>query len=606
MITTVKQACKKSLWAFIVGPIIKMIEAVFDLLIPLFMKAIIDLSFGSSRDAISNALGSFISLFGTWIPNNPALNYAIIGGFIILLMGIIGFCTTMVCQYIAAYAATKVGTEVRNSLYERILGLSKKDMEVFGTSKILTILNSDSYQVQQGVLFFIRLGVRAPFIILGSLVISFILDWQIGLVFLAIIPIILIIIFFFMTRASKQYLVIQSDLDNLSSLASDDLEGARVVRAFNKADYEEKKFSSGTEEYQKESIQVSKMNAWINPLTFAVVSLATIAVVLLGGFSMANGIEFLGYTLLPSTIITEVSYLDQIFQTLVLLTNLVMIFTKSLVSIKRVDSLLNVNPSIVDDRNAISQVINKGEEIYSFHDVYLAYKDSGNNALTDIDFSLNKGQSLGIIGGTGSGKSTLINMMERFLDASKGEVDYKGHNIKDYRLTSLREEIGLVPQKSVLFKGTIRTNLLMGNPSANEETLVAALKDSLSYEFVSKYPDFLDHEVEEGGKNFSGGQRQRLCIARALVKNPEVLILDDSTSALDLLTDRKVRNNLKQEYPDITKVIISQRVSTVSDCDLILVLEAGKIAAKGKHEELLNTCPIYLETYESQTQKGAK
>lgn len=197
-------------------------------------------------------------------------------------------------------------------------------------------------------------------------------------------------------------------------------------------------------------------------------------------------------------------------------------------------------------------------------------------------------------------------MMERFLDASKGEVDYKGHNIKDYRLTSLREEIGLVPQKSVLFKGTIRTNLLMGNPSANEETLVAALKDSLSYEFVSKYPDFLDHEVEEGGKNFSGGQRQRLCIARALVKNPEVLILDDSTSALDLLTDRKVRNNLKQEYPDITKVIISQRVSTVSDCDLILVLEAGKIVAKGKHEELLNTCPIYLETYESQTQKGAK
>ncbi|MFA6861834.1 MAG: ABC transporter ATP-binding protein [Bacilli bacterium] len=605
MVTKVSQAIKQNLWAFIVGPLIKMIEAVFDLLIPLFMKAVIDLSFGNSKDAISSALGDFISLFGVWIKDNPSLNYAVVGGVIILLMGIIGFMTTMVCQYIAAYAATKVGTTMRNSLYKQILSLSKKDLEIFGPNKALTILNADSYQVQQGVLFFIRLGVRAPFIILGSLIISFILDWQIGLVFLAIIPIILFIVFFVMQRASKQYLVIQSKLDDLSTMASDDLEGSRVVRAFNKTDYEEANFGSGTKEYEKEAIRVSKMNAWINPLTFAVVSLATIAVVLLGGFAMADNVSFLGHALLPSTIITEVSYLDQIFQTLVLLTNLVLIFTKSLVSNKRCNELLSITPTIVNQQNGLTKKINNNGELFNFNHVELAYKDGGNKALTDINFSLRKGQSLGIIGGTGSGKSTLINLMERFLDCSKGEIEYKSINIKDYQLNSLRQEIGLVPQKSVLFKGTIRFNFQMSNPNVTDENIIKALKESAAYEFVSKYPDFLDHEVEEGGKNFSGGQRQRLCIARALVANPEVLIMDDSTSALDLLTDKTVREDIKKDYPSLTKVIISQRVSTVLDCDLILVLEGGHIVAKGKHEELLKNCPIYLETFESQTRKEA-
>ncbi len=604
---TVGKAIKKETWALIVGPLFKMIEAVFDLLIPLFMKAVIDLSTGgdlSNLDVISRSLGNFISLFGTWIPDNPGINYAIIGGTIILLMGIIGFGTTMVCQYIAAVASTKIGTNLRNEIYKKILSLDKKELETFGSGKALTILNSDSYQVQQGVLFFIRLGIRAPFIIIGALVISFVLDWQIGLIFLAIVPVILFIIFYVMRKASKQYLVIQNKLDELSTQTSDNLEGTRVVKAFSKEDEENEKFERSTRTYQEEATRVQRLNAFINPLTFAIVSIATILVVVVGSISMANGVEFMGCTLMPSTIITLVSYLSQIFGTLVVLTNLVTIFTKAIVSGKRVNSLFNVQPAITNCDNPVIKSIEEGDELYRFDDVALAYKDSGNYALEHISFDLMKGQSLGIIGGTGSGKTTLIRLFERMVDASVGSLQYKGEDIKKYDLETLRKEIGFVPQKSVLFKGTIRSNLLMADQNATEEEMITALKSACAYEFVSKYDDFLDHEVEEGGKNFSGGQRQRLCIARAILKNPETLILDDSTSALDLLTDKTVRENISETLPDTTKIVISQRVSTIMNSDLILVLEGGKLIGKGTHESLMQDCDVYRETYESQVQRG--
>ncbi len=600
---TVGKAIKKETWALVIGPLFKMIEAIFDLLIPLFMKAVIDLSTGgdlSNLDVISRGLGNFISLFGTWIPDNPGINYAVIGGTIILIMGIVGFGTTMVCQYIAAVASTRIGTSLRNEIYKKILSLDKKELDTFGSGKALTILNSDSYQVQQGVLFFIRLGIRAPFIIIGALVISFVLDWQIGLIFLAIIPVILFIIFYVMRKASKQYLVIQSKLDELSTLTSDNLEGARVVKAFSKEDEENAKFEKATNTYRDEAIRVQRLNAFINPLTFAIVSVATVLVVVVGAFSMTNGVEFMGTTLMPSTIITLVSYLSQIFGTLVVLTNLVTIFTKAIVSGKRVNSLFNVEPAIVNCKDPIVKSRSDGDELYRFDDVSLAYKDSGNYALQDITFDLRKGQTLGIIGGTGSGKTTLIRLFERMLDASKGTLEYKGENIKKYDLETLRKEIGFVPQKSVLFKGTIRSNLLMADPNASEEQMVSALKAACAYEFVSKYDDFLDHEVEEGGKNFSGGQRQRLCIARAILKNPETLILDDSTSALDLLTDKTVRDNISEILPDTTKIVISQRVSTIMHSDLILVLDGGRLIGKGTHDSLMAECDVYRETYESQ------
>lgn len=603
----VSTALKRYLWAYIVGPCFKIIEAVFDLLIPLFMKAVLDLSFSSSPetiDPISRGLGDFIKLFGVWIPGQEELSHALVGGLIILLMGIVGLGTTMVCQYIAAWAATHSGTDLRNALYKKILSLDKKTIETFGLGKAQTILNSDSFQVQQGVLFFIRLGVRAPFIILGSLVFSFILDWHIGLVFLGIVPIILLIVFKVMRKASKQYLVIQSKLDHLSTLASDNLDGARVVRAFSTMDFEKDKFGDSTKDYQTEAIHVSKINALINPLTFAIVSLATILVVLIGGFDMSNRVTFFSSTLAPSTIITLVSYLSQIFQTLVLLTNLVNIFTKSIVSWKRCDSLLSLSPAIVEKKDALVKTILPGETLFRFQEVSLSYEEGGNPALSDISFTLEKGQTLGIIGGTGSGKTTLVRLFERLLDATKGTILYKGVDIKDYSIDNLHREIAYVPQKSVLFKGTIESNMRMANRNGTEKDMVEALENACAMEFVSKYEDGLGHEVEEGGKNFSGGQRQRLCIARGLIAKPEVLILDDSTSALDLLTDRKVRQNIHSFLPGCTKILISQRVSTIKDSDLILVLEGGRIIGKGTHDDLLKSCPVYLETYTTQMQKG--
>lgn len=612
MIQKVSETYRKHWPEFLFGPTLKMIEAIFDLLIPLFMKTVIEMSTFDQVSAIDSEtnpiilwISGFIKSFGTWIDGNPNLNYAIIGGVMILIMGLLGFMTTMVTQYIAAKTAVAVGSSVRDSLYSKILSLSKKEREKIGNNRLLTILNADSYQVQQGVLIFIRLIVRAPFIIIGALVISMILNWKIGLIFLCIIPLILLVVFLIMGKSSKEYLSIQNKLDNLSNKTSDTLEGAKVIRAFNREDYENTSFDRSTADYEKNAVKVGKLNALINPLTFAIIALATTFVILFGGLPIfkAESDVALAYS---STVITEVAYLAQIFTTLVQLTNVVMVLTKASVSSRRVNSILAIQPQIIDSPTALTKEIQKGDEILSFHHVSLTYKDGGNNALTDIDFTLRKGESLGIIGGTGSGKSTLINLVERFLDTTDGEVDYKGTNIRQYRLSSLRKEIGLVPQKSVLFKGTLKSNLQMSDPTADEAKMTQALKNAMAYEFVSKYDDYLDHEVEEGGKNFSGGQRQRLCIARALVKEPEMIILDDSTSALDLLTDKTVRDNIHNQYQGITKIIVSQRVSTVKDCDNILVLEGGRIIGKGNHDTLMQNCRAYQETYESQTKKEAR
>ena len=604
MIEKVSDAYRRYWPQFVFGPILKMVEAIFDLLIPLVMKAVIDLSKGECRDSVTKAIADFIRSFGTWI-DNPFLNYAIIGGVLILIMGIVGFLVTMITQYVAAKTAVNVGTLVRDSLYRKILSFSKKEREQIGINKLLTILNADSYQVQQGVLIFIRLIVRAPFIILGALIISLILNFEIGLVFVCIIPLILLVVFVIMSKASKEYLSIQNKLDTLSNRTSDTLDGAKVIRAFSREEYENSSFEVQTKDYEENAVKVGRLNALINPLTFAIIAIATSCVILFGGLPIFSSGEKESVAL-ASTVITEVAYLAQIFTTLVQLTNVVMVLTKAKVSRKRVDEVLAIEPKIKDRDSAKEKTISQGEEILAFDKVSLGYKEGGNLALTDISFSLKKGESLGIIGGTGSGKSTLVNLMERFLDVTDGKVGYKGEDFRDYRLSSLRQEIGLVPQKSVLFKGTLRSNLMMANPKADDQDMEKALKDAMAYEFVSKYPDYLDHEVEEGGKNFSGGQRQRLCIARALVRKPEIIILDDSTSALDLLTDKKVRDNIHNHYQGITKVIVSQRVSTVKDCDLILVLEGGKIIGKGKHGELMESCPAYRETFESQTRKEAE
>ena len=595
MINRVRDSYRHHIVSIALGPFLKIIEAFFDLLIPLFMKAIIDLNqYGDPSlipNKISSSVASFIRLFNQ---SRTSLSDALAGGIIILLMGIVGYVITMVSQYVAARSSVDVGTEVRAALYRKLLSLSKKEREEIGQSKLMTVINSDTYQLQHGVLLFVRLMVRAPFILLGSLIMSFILDWRVGIAFIAIVPLIFLVNFLVLRKSSKGYVEIQNDLDNLSNKTSETTDGARVIRASNQQDNENKEFANKTLSYQEKAIRVNRTNSLINPLTFAITSIVLIIIILLLKDSLFSGDN----TLIASTIIAEMAYLSQIFFVVTQFSMVVIEIVKASVSRKRIDGVLHINPSI---KSGESKEEKENSPLIKFDHVSFAFDDE-HYFLNDLDFEIRKGETFGIIGGTGSGKSTIINLIERFYDASKGEILYQGTSLKQYDLNALRNDIGLVNQKSSLFKGTIKSNYLMSKPDASDEEIIEALKAAQAYEFVSAYEDGINHEVNEGGLNFSGGQRQRLCIGRALIREPKLLILDDATSALDLLTDKKVRETINS-YKEMTKVIVSQRVSTIQNADYILVLEGGQVVGLGKHQDLLNNCPIYKEIYETQIRK---
>ena len=590
MIKRVSESYKHNFAIIAFGPFLKIIEAAFDLLIPLIMKAVIDLS----SDKEPTGLSAFVRMFN---PGGTHLGDALAGGIIILIMGIVGYVITMCSQYLAARASVNVGTEVRDSLYRKLLSLSKKERESIGNARLLTLINSDTYQLQKGVLYFVRLVVRAPFILIGSLIISFILDWRVGLAFTAIVPLILLVNYLVLRQSSKQYVGIQSDLDDLSNSTSEISDGARVVRASNQEAQENQKFNNKTTSYQDKSIKVNRINALINPLTFAITAIVLIVIILL----LQNDL-FSDRVVVSSTIIAEMAYLSQIFFVVVQLSQVMVEIVKASVSRKRIDNALAIEPKIVNSDNPKTGEAKYGEQLIKFENVSFSFNENS-DFLSNLNFEIRKGETFGIIGGTGSGKTTVINLIERFYDASKGTIYYKGIPIKEYDLNALRNDIGLVNQKSSLFNGTIKSNYLMSNKNASDEDIETALKQAEAFEFVSKYEDGINHPVNEGGLNFSGGQRQRLCIGRALVKKPELLILDDSMSALDLLTDKKIRSNIAN-LKDMTKVIVSQRVATIQNADFILVLEGGQVVGQGKHEDLLNNCPIYKEIYETQVKKG--
>lgn len=601
MIKRVSDSYKNNIIHITLGPLLKLIEAAFDLLIPLFMKAVIDLNQYQDVESISNkltySLAKFIRLF-PMIGTNQNLSDALIGGLIILVMGVIGFAITMLAQYIAARTSVKVGVEIRNSLFNKIIHLSKKQKDKFGSDRLLTSLGSDSYQVQQGVLIFIRLTARAPFIIIGSLVISFILDWRIGLAFTAIVPMLLAVIFIVLSRASKNYVGIQRKLDDLSRKSSDTIDGARVIRAFEKQDIENEGFEKESKDYQSKAIHVNKINSLINPLTFAVTAIVLIVILFILRPYLING-DDIEKAVISSTMIAEMAYLSQIFFTTVQLTGVLLDITKAGVSRRRIDEILLAKEDIISGEESMGN----SDELVRYNHVYFSYGDNDEvYTLKNIDFSINKGETLGIIGGTGSGKSTIINLLLRFYDVTKGEILFKGKNIKDLDLTELRSNIALVNQKASLFKGDIKNHFLMAKPDASESEMIDALSRAQAYDFIVEKGG-LNASIEERGSNYSGGQRQRLSIARALIQNPELLILDDSTSALDLLTDKKIREEIAK-LKDTSKIIISQRVATISDANLILVIEHGEIIAKGTHEELLKSSSVYKEIYETQIRKG--
>ena len=599
MIKKVSESYKHNFAIIAFGPFLKIIEAIFDLLIPLFMKAIIDLNKYGEPALITNKISSRLAYFIRCFNNGSTpLTDALTGGIIILIMGIVGYVITMCSQYLAAKAAINVGTEVRGALYRKALSLSKKERETIGNSRLLTIVNSDTYQLQHGVLLFVRLVVRAPFILFGSLIISFILDWRVGLAFTAIVPMILLVNYLVLRKSSKQYVKLQSDLDDLSNSTSEISDGSRVIRASNREQQENAKFELKTTSYQDKSIKVNRINALINPLTFAITSIVLIVIVLLLQNELFGGDS----VLVSSTIIAEMAYLSQIFFVTVQLSQVFIEIVKAGVCRKRIDQVLQIEPSIVNADDSKSSEVNYGEEIIKFKNVSFSFNDNQDNFLTDLNFEIRKGETFGIIGGTGSGKSTVINLIERFYETSSGTIFYKGIPLKEYDLNALRNDIGLVNQKSSLFNGTIKSNYLMSNKNASDEDIIEALKKAEAYEFVNKYEDSINHQINEGATNLSGGQRQRLCIGRALVKNPEILILDDSTSALDLLTDKRIRSNISS-MKNMTKVIVSQRISTIQDADYILVLDGGKVVGQGKHEDLLKNSSIYREIYETQIKR---
>lgn len=569
---------KKYKKEFILGPIFKIVEVVFELMIPFLMKYMINTGIPSFQ-------------------NYEGVGKILYPGLIIIAFCIFGFLSTLVCQYFASVASQGFGTDLRNRIFLKVNSLSLKDIDNFGRGNLINLITNDTTRVQTGIAMLIRLAIRAPVLVIGSLVCSFIIDYRVGLMFLILIPIISLILAIILTKNSKNYLRVQQRLDDISNYSNDSLKGSRVIRAFNKENTIINQYKNKTEKYFKETKKANLVAALINPLTFLVVNVGIMLVIYFGGNLTINN------KLTNGDLVALISYLNQILMALIVVSNLVIIFTKAFSSQKRIDQLLQSETSIVNYSKYKDISLNYGDEFINFENVSFKYEDDGNEVISNINFKINKGEKIGIIGGTGSGKTTLIKLIERFYDVTSGELLYKGHDIKDYDLDKLHQEISLVNQRSVLFNGTIKSNILIGKKDATDEEIINALKNSEAYKFVKEYSDFIDHEVYENGKNFSGGQKQRLSLARALIKDSELLILDDSTSALDYLTDKNVRENINK-MKDLTVIFISQRTSSIQHCDKIIVVDNGKIDAIGTHKELLNTSLIYKEIYDSQV-KGS-
>ena len=562
----------------IFGPLFKMLEVVFELLMPFLMSYIID-------DGINFALdtGDFSKIY--------------IPGLIIFGFAVLGLLSTLVCQYFASVASQGYGTKLRNQLFKKITHLSLSDIEIIGKGNLNTIISNDVNRLQVSVAMMIRLVLRAPALIIGSLICAFFIDTKISLIFLVVVISISIILFLIIFNSSKKIIEVQKQTDSLVMQANDSLSGMRVVKAFNNEEKEINNFKKKTNQFFIKMKSVNIINALTSPLTSLIINFAIAFVIY---FSSSSIIDQTGIT--KGELSSLISYLNQILLALIVVSNLVVIFTRAFASKKRVEEILNI-PDFVHDKNEIKKIyLENNQNILDFKNVSFKYEEKDNDVIKNINFEIKKGEKVGIIGGTGSGKTTLIKLIERFFTRTSGVILYKGKDINQYNITNLRNEISLVSQKASLFKGTIRSNLEMGKKDATIEEMEESLKMSCAYEFVKKYDDYLDHKVEEGGKNFSGGQKQRLSIARSLIKDSEILILDDSTSALDYLTEKLLKENINK-MEDKTVIIVAQRVSTVKNCDKIIVMYHGSIESIGTHEELLANSKVYKEIYDSQYQK---
>lgn len=554
----------------ILAPLLKMSEAAFELFVPLVIASIID----------------------TGIRNRDEIHIYKMGG-ILLLLAIVGLVCSITAQYFAAKAATGFATDLRHGLFKHIQSLSFTEIDEEGTSTLITRMTSDVNQVQNGVNMVLRLFLRSPIIVFGAMIMAFTINISAALIFVVTIPVLTAAVVIIMKITIPLYGKVQNRLDKVLGKTRENLTGVRVIRAFNKEEEEISGFNEETEKLNEMQIFVGKISSLMNPVTYFIVNMATIVLIWTGAIKVDTGVISQG------EVVALVNYMSQILVELVKLANLIITITKALASANRLESILQVESSMKDNEATLDKTSSPVTIAVEFKNVSLTYKNAGAEALSNLSFKAMKGETVGIIGGTGSGKTTVVNLIPRFYDATKGEVFVDGINVKNYNLEELRKKVGNVMQKAVLFKGTIRSNLLWGNENATDEELVEALKMSQSYEFVSKMEKGLDEEIAQSGRNLSGGQRQRLSIARALVRKPEILILDDSSSALDFATDAKLRVALKQ-LENTTTFIISQRTSSIMHADRIIVLDDGEVAGIGTHEELLESCEVYKEIYDSQ------
>lgn len=567
----------------ILAPLFKMLEASFELFVPLVMAAIIDVGIA-----------------------NKDKPYIVKMCFVLIALGIIGLVCSITAQYFAAKAATGVGTGIRHGLFEHIQKFTFTEMDQLGTSTLITRMTSDINQIQSGVNLVLRLFLRSPFIVFGAMIMAFTVDMKAALVFVVTIPLLSLIVFGIMLVTMPMYKKVQADLDQVLLTTRENLTGARVIRAFNKEEDETKRFEHANQILTDAQKYVGRISGMMNPLTYIIVNGAIIALIYVGAVRVDIG------DLTQGQVVALINYMSQILVELVKLANLIISVTKAAACLNRVESVLAVKPDMNEgdvrwksNSSEADRDLKNKIPVVEFSHVSLTYKGTSDTSLSDINFCAEKGQTIGIIGGTGSGKSSLVNLIPRFYDATDGTVKINGRDIKEYQTENLREHIGVVLQKAVLFKGSIADNLRWGKEDATEQEMYEALDISQAREFVDTKQGGLEFQIEQGGRNLSGGQKQRMTIARALVRKPEILILDDSASALDFATDAALRKSIKEMKNQPTVFIVSQRAASIQYADQIIVLDDGAMAGIGTHEELLKDCPIYQEIYYSQFPKEA-
>lgn len=558
------------------GPLFKLIEAVFELITPLVVAWVIDQAIPRGKE------GDYSGL--------------ITGGGIILALGVFGLGFALVAQFFASRASMGFGTNLRRELYKHINSFSYAELDKFSTASLITRLTSDVNQAQTAVAMFIRLVLRSPFIIVGAIIMTIFINAKMSLIFVGATLILGAVLFIIMKTTMPRYKLVQSKLDEVSLKTYENLSGARVVRAFAAEPREKAAFDAASDVLAKTSIKVSAISALLNPLTYAVLNIGIILVLYFGGKSVYAG------DLTQGEIIALVNYMTQILNAMVVFANLIVIFTKASASAARINDIFAVKPTLFEGDGATPDFSASAVQI---DDLSFSYPESSSLSLENINLTINRGTNVGVLGGTGSGKTTLVNLITRLYDATSGSVKIFGNDVKNYTGEELFSIFNVAPQKAVLFAGSIRENIQWGAPDASDEQITDALKSALAYDFVFNSKGGLDAKVAQGGKNFSGGQRQRLTIARALVSSPEILILDDSSSALDFATDAALRHELEKlrREKKMTTITISQRATTLSHCDFIIVMDDGKIAGLGTHDELIKTCDVYREIYSSQNNK---